>query len=262
MQNRRNEGVLHRGVHPRLRLASAAPHTSSREPRRRRGEAQARKQRIGNIRTQIPDIASTGLRVLSALVCAATVMSANGSDRLGGHSLRNAAVAQGAPEAPQDHSGASAQLTADRFLALAGSGGMAEVELSRIAKERSGNDAVRKFADQMIRDHSTAHAELQSIISTRPSRVASTLTETQRAAIATLRSQDDVAQLNRMYATQMVKDHQETVNLFAKAEAQPNMDSNIREYARRMLPVLKQHLEDAKLLSTQFGTLEEQQRSR
>jgi hypothetical protein len=59
-----------------------------------------------------------------------------------------------------------------------------------------------------------------------------------------------------------VRDHQESVNLFAKAEAQANMDPDIRDYARRMLPILKQHLEDAKILSTEFGTLEEQQRSR
>jgi putative membrane protein len=167
-----------------------------------------------------------------------------------------------AGDAPPDQPGTSAQLTAERFIELARSGGMAEVELSRIAKDRSGNEAVRKFADRMISDHTSAHAELQSLVSPRTPPPATTLTDAQRTAIESLRTERDVAVLDRAYATQMVKDHQETVNLFEKAASQADMDPNIRDYARRTLPTLKTHLEEAKALSTEFGSVEEQQHSR
>ena len=49
-----------------------------------------------------------------------------------------------------------------QFVTEAAEGGMTEVELSKIA-EKSSSPEVKHFAERMVRDHSTANAELTSI---------------------------------------------------------------------------------------------------
>jgi predicted outer membrane protein len=51
-----------------------------------------------------------------------------------------------------------------RFIKEAGAGGLAEVELSKIA-QKSGNPEVKNFADRMVQDHSKANQELVTIAS-------------------------------------------------------------------------------------------------
>ena len=50
----------------------------------------------------------------------------------------------------------------DTFIKQAAAGGMAEVELSKIA-EKSENAEIKLFAEQMVRDHTAANVELTDI---------------------------------------------------------------------------------------------------
>ena len=49
------------------------------------------------------------------------------------------------------------------FMNDAGPGGVAEVELGRLAVERAGSAEVKKFAQQMIEDHSKAGEKLEKL---------------------------------------------------------------------------------------------------
>jgi putative membrane protein len=46
------------------------------------------------------------------------------------------------------------------FAALAAQGGMAEVELGKLAQQKSRNDAVTAFAKRMVDDHGNSNAQL------------------------------------------------------------------------------------------------------
>ncbi|MFN2578818.1 MAG: DUF4142 domain-containing protein, partial [Pyrinomonadaceae bacterium] len=50
-----------------------------------------------------------------------------------------------------------------KFAANAAQGGMAEVELGRLATQRGGDASVREFGARMVADHSRANSELKSI---------------------------------------------------------------------------------------------------
>src|SRR5438105_12736902 len=53
------------------------------------------------------------------------------------------------------------------FVLDAAKGGMAEVELGRLAAGHAKNDEVRKFAQRMVDDHTKAGDELQAIAASR-----------------------------------------------------------------------------------------------
>src|SRR6266702_2406033 len=74
------------------------------------------------------------------------------------------AVAMALPQA--------AVLAADKspdaaFYKKAAEGGMAEVELGKLAKQKSASQSVKDFAAMMIDDHSAANEELKSIAATK-----------------------------------------------------------------------------------------------
>ena len=58
---------------------------------------------------------------------------------------------------------AAAKLVDADFAADAASGSAAEIEMARLAKQKSADKAVLAFADQIITDHTAARAELQQV---------------------------------------------------------------------------------------------------
>jgi putative membrane protein len=49
------------------------------------------------------------------------------------------------------------------FAQLAAAGGMAEVELAKMAAERIAAKSIKNFADMMVKDHGAANAELKKL---------------------------------------------------------------------------------------------------
>src|SRR4051812_22006608 len=51
----------------------------------------------------------------------------------------------------------------DTFVTKAAKGGMAEVELGKLASEKGTSDAVKQFGQRMVTDHGKANDELKSL---------------------------------------------------------------------------------------------------
>jgi putative membrane protein len=170
-------------------------------------------------------------------------MNANTS---GGNMTRNAAGQMSA-------GGTAMPLTSadQKFVMEAAMGGMAEVELGRLAAERGSSDSVKQFGQRMVDDHSRANTELMQLTSARGINVPTSL-DAKHQAMMTKMSQLSGAAFDREYAKEMVKDHQKDVSLFQK-QAMRGADADVKAFAARTLPTLQEHLRMARELNGHGG---------
>jgi len=133
-----------------------------------------------------------------------------------------------------------------RFIFEASGAGLAEVNLSRIALKSSMSKDVRDFAQRMIDDHTKGNAELLDLVNKKgmATLVAPTMPAPHRMLAERLTSARG-EELDRAYARQMVKDHEDAVKLFEK-EASSGQDADLKALAKKMLPTLQKHLEMAR----------------
>lgn len=123
--------------------------------------------------------------------------------------------------------------------------GQAEINLAQLATERATSPQVKGFAQMMVKDHQAAGDELKQ---------AAAAANVQINPPAELDSdhkdlQEDLAKLSgrdfdRKYIDAMVDEHQEAVNELEKKTDSDNMQ--VRQWASKTLPTVKQHLERAK----------------
>jgi putative membrane protein len=129
----------------------------------------------------------------------------------------------------------------NRFMMEAAAGGLAEVELGRMASTKAANAEVKQFAEMMVQDHSKANDELKSIAANKGVKIPAELDADHKAVQEDLRSKVG-AEFDRAYINAMVADHKKTVALF-EAESQNGNDPEIKAFATKTLPVLRKHLE-------------------
>lgn len=166
------------------------------------------------------------------------------------------AAAQGSATTSPPSSGTSAGSTASgkagartdslaaadrRFLMNAAEGGMAEVALGQLAKERATNDAVKRFGERMVKDHTAANEELTSLAQSKGVQLPQKLDGKHQRGIDRM-SKMSGAEFDRAWVKDMVSDHKKDVSDFDKA-ARDAKDPDVKAFAAKTLPVLKEHLQ-------------------
>ncbi len=132
-------------------------------------------------------------------------------------------------------------LTAQEFVTRATASAQVEVELSKLALEKSQDVNIRAFAQRMVADHGRAAAELAALARSKGLK-AGVPTAEQRAAIDKLR-QKTGRDFDSAYGRQMVEDHDEAVSLFSAAGTLD--DKELSAYAGKVLPTLTNHQQTA-----------------
>jgi len=151
------------------------------------------------------------------------------------------AAAQGA-KAGADHS----------FVKEAASGGMAEVELGRLAAERASSPEVKQFGQRMVDDHTKANDELKAIAQ-RKNIALPTDVPSKHKALQQRLSKLSGAAFDRAYMKEMVKDHHHDVAAFQK-ESRSGKDPDLKAFASNTLPTLQDHLRMAEMTDKAVGT--------
>ncbi|MBC7893507.1 MAG: DUF4142 domain-containing protein [Sphingobacteriaceae bacterium] len=145
--------------------------------------------------------------------------------------------------------GAGATKTASRtsttgeaaaFLRDAAISNLTEIESSQLALKASSNAEIRRFAGMMVADHQKNNGELKTLAATNNVVLPTSLTPDKMEEIAELRTSVGPA-FDRAYVALQVKAHQQTVAKFESA-AQAIGDTDVKNYATKSLPVLRQHL--------------------
>jgi putative membrane protein len=131
-----------------------------------------------------------------------------------------------------------------RFVRAAAQGGLAEVELGKLATEKGLSEEVKKFGQRMAEDHSKTGDQLKEIASQMgivvPQQLSSRDKMT-RDRLAKLSGE----QFDKAYIASTVKDQTQCVADFQR-ESQSGADSVVKDFAAKTLPTLEEHLRQAK----------------
>lgn len=129
------------------------------------------------------------------------------------------------------------------FFDDAARGGMAEVTLGGLAKERAQRDEVKQFAQRMIDDHSKAGEELNQIGAKLNLTAPRELPRQHRAMMDKLGRLSGAA-FDKQYMQHMLEDHKKDVAAFRK-QADMGTDGALKSFALNKLPTLESHLAQA-----------------
>jgi putative membrane protein len=128
-----------------------------------------------------------------------------------------------------------------KFLEEAAQGGMAEVELGKLAQQKAASDQVKQFGKKMADDHAKANEELKKIASNKGVNLPTDLSSSDRREYDKLQKKSG-ADFDREYMKEMVSDHKKDVKDF-QSEAKSAKDADIKNFAASTLPTLQQHLD-------------------
>src|ERR1041385_7579353 len=135
--------------------------------------------------------------------------AAQSSDKAAGSSQDSSKSASSA-------SGSSQLSAADQtFVKKAAQGGMAEVELGKLATQKASSEDVKKFGQRMVDDHTKANDQLKQIAGNKGIDVPSQLSAKDKATKDRL-SKLSGKSFDRAYMADMVRDHTMDVGEFQK----------------------------------------------
>src|ERR1700710_1723101 len=158
----------------------------------------------------------------------------------------SAALAQSAGEKTGVNSALGIAPKTEDFIKEAAMSDMLEIAAAKLAQQK-GNADEKKFADQMITDHTKTSSELKSMVS-------GELT----AAIPTALDDSSQKKLDKLkdakpedfageYDPMQVSAHKDAVSLFERY-AKGGEDSKLKDWAGKTLPALQHHLEMAQVM--------------
>jgi putative membrane protein len=154
--------------------------------------------------------------------------------------------------APSKDSGAAPTGDKDAvFVATAAQANLAEVDAGRLAAKKTSSADVKRFAQRMIDDHSQAQTEVADLAHKKGMMLPMQTDEAHQKDMARLAEMSG-ADFDRAYMTMMVNDHVKAVSLFEQ-NATDASDPEVRAFAKKMLPTLKDHLKMARDLGAKVG---------
>lgn len=134
-----------------------------------------------------------------------------------------------------------------QFLNQAAQVDRSEVNTAQLALNRSTNPAVRQFAKRMIRDHSMNSQSLD-----RTAKGLGVALSTGGGAGPSNLSGLKGSKFDRTYLQDEISDHQKAISAF-RNEIRTSTDPQVRDYAKRTLPILQSHLRMAQQAQSRLG---------
>jgi putative membrane protein len=138
--------------------------------------------------------------------------------------------------------------TTPDFVQKAAMSDMYEVEAGKIASQKGQSDAVKQFGQQMTEAHTQTTEELKGIVQAEKIKVdlPTKLDGKHRRLIDDLNAATG-ADFDKTYVKQQIKAHGKAEELFGDY-AEDGDNAAVKAFAAKTLPVIKQHLEEAKKL--------------
>ena len=178
------------------------------------------------------------VRYLAPAAVTALLLSTTGG--LGQASARQLAAQQVSRTAVSDSS----------FLQMAGSLGLLQVKLGKLAEEKGTSPAVRDFGKRMVADYSKANEEIAA--AAKGSAYPAPVILRQHAQLYERFVRMGKGSFDKKYMAAMVADHKKDIAKFKKA-SKTAKDADLKAWVDKTLPTLEKHLEQAKATAQQVG---------
>jgi putative membrane protein len=140
----------------------------------------------------------------------------------------------------------AADKASEKFLKEAVEGNLAEVQVGQLAQQKGQSDGVKKFGEQLQKDHSAANEKVTALANklgvtppTEPSK--------KHKAIHDRLAKLSGPAFDKAFAQAMVADHKEDIRVFEKQAKKKNDPT--ADLANEILPDLRKHLEMAQSLT-------------
>lgn len=127
---------------------------------------------------------------------------------------------------------------------------LAEINMARLAQQKSQNKDVKNYAEMIVSDHERALERLTDLMNDKH------IPQTRNLAPDVKQDIDRMSRLSgdefdREFVNMMVADHQKAVELF-REQANIAMNPDIKDYVNDMIPKLEKHLQKAQELQSKL----------
>ncbi len=133
------------------------------------------------------------------------------------------------------------------FAMMAAEGGLAEVQLGKLAADRAASPEVKQLAQRLVQDHTTANQELLTIAKQKDISVPKEVDDTHEDVVK-LFSRLEGAQFDREFLSYQVMHHEKDTAAFS-FQAKEGRDPELKAFAAKQLPVLQAHLKQLRDLA-------------
>ena len=187
-------------------------------------------------------VLATGFSTISANAQGTSGSSsgAKGAMGSGGVTSPSASGAAGSGGA----AGAMASKGDSKFMTDLAHGNIAEIEAGKMALEKSQNDTVKKFAQQMVDDHTAALTELQTMAQAKGVKLPEDVGPKHKAMAAALKAASGNAFDKQYMKGAGVADHKQTIALLKNIQTN-GKDAELKAMATKKLPTVQGHLKMA-----------------
>jgi len=137
-----------------------------------------------------------------------------------------------------------------KFLVSAAEINLEEIQLGKLAQEKSMNADVKSLGKMMETEHTKALEDLQALAASKQITLPTSLTDDGMSANNKLMDMKS-SKFDKEYCDLMVNGHKDAISKFEKASTDA-ADSDIRSWAASMLPALRTHLDNSITCQKQF----------
>ena len=136
------------------------------------------------------------------------------------------------------------------LLTKATNSGLAEVQLAKLAQQKSTIDAVKNFAAMLERDHTAVNEQVKNLAAQRNVSIPSAPSDDKQKMYSDMEKMTGKA-FDKEYISMMVKAHNDGISLFEDTRTNAT-DIDVKNFADKTLPTLKMHLDSAKAIQKRY----------
>lgn len=140
----------------------------------------------------------------------------------------------------------------EKFLGTAMQDGNAEIAVCRMALRKSTNPAVKRFAEKMIKDHSSINDAIAKLARSKGYKLPDGVSLKQKGTYELLKARSGTG-FDKTFMEHNVSDHEQDIKDFTE-EADGATDADVKSFALTTLKILHEHFELSRQVNSAIAT--------